>query len=142
MTQIKSLDRASDNWKRKSSASTPEYEFGVQNPKKDWAKATAEAEANYKTAVIKAANEGAFGKGVKKAGTAKWQENTLAKGVNRWADGINQSGQAYEQGFQPYRETILATNLPARFPKGDPRNIERVRIMADALHKKKLSLRG
>ncbi len=142
MPEVKSLTRISDKWKRQSQAATPEYEFGVKNPKKDWAEETAKAEDNYKKGVIAAANAGSFGKGVKKAGTSKWQENTLKKGVNRWADGINQSASNYEEGFKPYRETIINTTLPPRGPKGDPKNIERVRVMAKALHDKKQSLRG
>lgn len=142
MPEIKSLDRMSQKWRRQSAAATPEYQFGVENPKKDWATETAKAEENYKAGVIKAANAGSFGKGVKKAGTSKWQENTLKKGVTRWADGINQSASAYEEGFAPYREVIKATNLPPRYPKGDPRNIARVAKMAEVLHAKKQSLRG
>lgn len=142
MPEVKSLSRISEKWKRQSQAAVPEYEFGVQNPKKDWAEETAKAEENYKRGVIAAANAGSFGKGVRKAGTSKWQQNTLNKGVGRWSEGINVSGANYEEGFKPFRETIQATSLPPRGPKGDPKNIERVRVMAKALHDKKLSLRG
>lgn len=140
MPQVKSLDRISDKWSNASSAAIGEYEFGVKNPKVDWAKATADAEAIYKAGVIKAANEGRFAQGVRKAGTSKWQENTLSKGVARWADGISKSKSAYEKGFAPYRETIINTVLSPRGPKGDPNNIKRVAEMAQALHKKKLEL--
>jgi len=142
MPEVKSLDRISNKWSNASNASTGEYEFGVKNPKKDWATETANAENNYKAGVQKAANEGRFGKGVKKAGTAKWQENTLNKGVNRWADGISKSKSNYEKGFAPYRETIINTTLSPRGPKGDPNNIKRVAEMAQALHKKKQDLRN
>ena len=142
MPEVKSLDRISNKWSNASAAATGEYEFGVQNPKVDWAQATAEAENNYKQGVIKAANEGRFGKGVRKAGTSKWQENTLSKGVGRWADGISKSKSNYERGFAPFRETIINTKLSPRGPKGDPNNIKRVAEMASALHKKKLELKG
>lgn len=142
MPQVKSLDRISNKWSNASAAAVGEYEYGVKNPKSDWAKATSDAENNYKAAVQKAANEGRFGKGVRKAGTQKWQENTLSKGINRWSEGISKSKSAYEKGFAPYRETIINTKLSPRGPKGDPNNIKRVAEMAQALHKRKLELKS
>jgi len=81
---------------------------------------------------------GAFGKGVKTAGTSKWQRNALEKGCARWANGIMLAEDAYIQGFTPYAQVISNTKLPPRGPKGDPKNIERVRVMADALHAEKV----
>ena len=39
--------------------------------------------------------------------------------------------------MQPYLETIAATQLPPRFAKGDPRNVQRVAAIAAALRKRK-----
>lgn len=142
MPPVKSLNRSSEKWARQSMAATPEYIAGVTDPKADWAKNTAAAEANYKAGVQAAMNRGAFGKGVNRAGTQKWQENTLKKGAPRWADGIAIARPAYEEGFAPYRTVIENTKLPERGPVGDPRNIQRVAVMALALHKKKLELQG
>lgn len=103
---------------------------------------TQAAESNYEQGVQKGIQGKRFGKGVAKAGTAKWQQNTLAKGPSRWAEGIGMSTQAYEDGFAPFRRVIEVTTLPPRGPKGDPRNIQRVQVMADALHKEKLKQAG
>ena len=43
------------------------------------------------------------------------------------------------KGFQPYADTIRSTTLPPRFPKGDPRNLERTKAIATALFNKKQS---
>ena len=116
-----------------------EYAAGVAAPKKDWEAETKAAEANYKTAVTKAAAEGRFGRGVAKAGTAHWQERTMKYGPGRFAEGVRDAGPAYAEGFGPYRDTIAGLTLPPRGPTGDPRNIDRVRMIAEALHKKKLA---
>lgn len=142
MAAIKPLDRTMDKWIRQSQASQPEYEAGVNNPKSDWATQTAAAEKNYAQGVQAAIGRGAFGKGVKKAGTDKWKLNTIQKGSPRWAQGISLSGNAYIDGFSPYHSLISGLTLPPRGPKGDPKNIERVRVVADALHKKKLELQS
>lgn len=140
MPAIKPLDRISAKWSRVSNLSQESYREGVQNPTKDWALATAAAEDNYNKGVQAAIAAKRFGKGVRKAGTSKWQDNAIAKGPDRWGQGIRLSENAYQEGFAPFRETILNTKLPDRGPKGDPKNIERVRIMAEALHAKKISL--
>ena len=43
------------------------------------------------------------------------------------------SGPDYQAGVQPYLDTIAATTLPPRFTKGDPRNLDRVKIISQAL---------
>jgi hypothetical protein len=142
MPPVKSLKQSSEKWARQSATATPEYKFGIENPRTDWAKATMDAENNYKAGVTKAANEGRFGKGVAKAGTSKWRENALSKGVSRWSQGISLSEDNYQRGFAPFRETLVNLQLSPRGPKGDPANINRVAEVAQALHKKKLELKS
>lgn len=142
MPQVKSIDRISAKWARVAAVSQGEYEDGVRNPRVDWADATKAAEASFERGLQQAIQRKSFGKGVAKAGTAKWREQTLLKGPNRWAEGINISQQAYEEGFAPYREIIIRTALPSRGPKGDPKNIQRVQVLAEALHAEKLKQQG
>lgn len=137
MPPVKSLDRISEKWKRQSSAAQTEYTQGIENPRRDWAQATAQAESSYEKGVQNSIQEKRFSKGVKNAGTAKWQENALKKGPTRWAEGISLSTDAYQAGFAPYRTIIENLNLPARGPKGDPANIQRVAKLAEALHAEK-----
>ncbi len=139
MAKIKSISDISEKWGRVTPQRTDDYQKGIENPKEDWASATAGAEANYKAAVTKAANEGRFGKGVKAAGTQKWQNKTLSKGVTRWGPGVQDAQGDYEKGFAPFRDVIERTDIGPRYPKGDPRNIDRVAKLAKALHAKKVS---
>jgi hypothetical protein len=136
---VKSMDRIREKWVRSTQANQAEYRAGVESPKKDWAAATAAAEDNYKAGVQAAISAGRFGKGVRKAGTAKWQEKTLAKGPDRWAQGVSLGAPDFEAGYAPYRTVLETLTLPPRGPKGDPRNILRVAKVAEALHAKKLS---
>jgi len=140
--EVKDLNRISLKWTRQSAAAQPEYEFGVENPKRSWSAATLAAEPAYQAGVQKAIADKRFGKGVKKAGDAKWQKNTLEKGPARWTQGIQLSEDAYQKGFQPYRDTLKSLTLPPRGAKGDPANIQRVALVAKALHDKKLSLKN
>ena len=142
MPPVKPLSRISDKWARVASVSQPEYVAGVENPRTDWAKATADAEGNYEKGVQQGIARKAFGKGVAAAGTAKWKARTIAVGPNRWAEGINASKAEYERGFAPFRTVIENTTLPPRGPKGDPNNIQRVAVLAKALHDAKMARGG
>jgi len=137
MANIKDMSKIREKWTRVTPQRPEDYAIGVQDPKRDWASATKEAEKRYSEGVQKSIQRGAFGKGVSAAGTQKWQQRSLSVGPNRFAEGVAASGDAYEQGFSPYAQTIASTSLPPRFPKGDPRNLERVKAIAVALRNKK-----
>lgn len=135
---VKPMDRIKKKWVTSTQANQAEFEEGVKNPRKDWAQQTAKAEGNYKAGVQAAIAQGRFGKGVTKAGTSKWQEKTLSKGPARWAQGVALSADDYERGFAPYRQVLENLTLPERGAKGDPKNIQRVAVVAKALHDKKV----
>lgn len=142
MANIKTLDRISNKWKRVASGAGAEYEDGVRNPKADWAVETRKAEAAYEAGVRAAIARKGFGKGVGRAGTEKWQANAIAKGPSRFSEGVALSTDEYASGFAPYREVIARTMLPDRKAKGDPANIQRVAILAKALHDEKIKRGG
>jgi len=138
MAEIKSIKAITDKWTRVTPARTEDYKLGIQNPKRDWESETAAAEGNWKAGVDAAQAKGLFGKGVKKAGTKKWQDKALAKGPGRFAEGVYMGGPDYEKGFAPYRDAIERTDLGPRFPRRDPRNLARVKAIVDALIAEKI----
>jgi hypothetical protein len=142
MPVIKDLSKISAKWTRVTAGATQEYTEGIQNPRTDWATATAKAEASYEKGIQASIARKSFGKGVKAAGSTKWAEGAITKGPMRYSQGVGLATALYEKGFAPFRETIANTTLPARGPKGDPANIQRVAVMAKALHDKKLSQLG
>jgi hypothetical protein len=142
MPPVKSLDRISRIWASRVAAAGKEYEAGIDSPRRSWAEATKEATENYHSAIQQAISEGRFAKGVTKAGDERWRARAKSVGPRRWQEGVNGSLGRYEDGFAPYRKVIEDTVLPPRYPKGDPRNIDRVAIIADNLHKAKLQKGG
>lgn len=117
-------------------ARAPRFEDGVRNPGEDWEKNTSEAEGNYEEGVRAAISRKAFGKGVKKCGTSKQQEKTI-KRIHRWGEGISDSEDEMAAAMGPVVAVITATTLPKKYPKGDPRNYERVKAVGTALRKAK-----
>ncbi|KKM24227.1 hypothetical protein LCGC14_1607170 [marine sediment metagenome] len=138
MAEIKSMSSIREKWARVTPGRTEDYRLGVQNPKRDWEEETLAAKDNYKLGVDAAHQKDLFSKGVRKAGTGKWKERALKKGPGRFAEGVMIAAPDYEKGFAPYREAIAAVDLGPKFPKRDPRNLDRVRRIVDALVEKKL----
>lgn len=133
MAEIKSLSVIRDKWTRVTPGRTEDYKLGIQNPRRDWAQETSAAADNWKAGIDAAATKGLFASGVEKAGTKKWQDKAMKKGPSRFAEGVYIAGPDFEKGFAPYREAIARVDLGPKFPRRDPRNLERVRKVVDAL---------
>lgn len=117
-----------------------QYADGVSNPQRDWEAETVAAEASFETGIRNAITNKSFGKGVKRAGTQKWQQAAQTKGVDRFGPGVAAAEDAYREGFAPFRDVIAGLTLPPRREKGNPANLNRVKVVSEALHAKKLSL--
>ena len=138
MAEIKSMASIKEKWARVTPQRTQDYQIGVQNPKRDWAEETAAAKGNWKAGVDAAAVKNMFEKGVLKAGSSKWKKGALEKGPGRFAEGVMIAAPDYEKGFAPYREAIDRADIGPRFSRRDPRNLNRVKAIVDALVAEKM----
>ena len=138
MAEIKALSSIRDKWTRVTPGRTEDYKLGIQNPKRDWEKETLEGKDNWKSGVDAAAAKDLFAKGVVKAGSGKWRDHSLKKGPGRFAEGVFIAGPDYESGFKPYHDAISRVDLGPKFPKRDPRNLNRVKAVVDALIEEKV----
>ncbi len=139
MPVTKSVGQSSDKWVRRAAQAAQDYKQGVQNPRTSWQEATLEGEANYESGVQEAIGRGAFGKGVSAAGNAKWQSKAASKGADRFGPGVQAGKSDYERGFAPFQSVLSGLSLPPRGAKGDPRNLDRVRAVAEALRAAKVT---
>lgn len=139
MAEIKSLSDIRDKWTRVTPGRTEDYKLGIANPRRDWEEETLAGKDNWKMGVDQAAAKDLFAKGVSKSGTKKWRDHALQKGPGRFAEGVYIAGPDYESGFKPYHEAIARVDLGPRFPKRDPRNLDRVKRIVDALVAEKVS---
>lgn len=126
-------------WVRRASSASGEYKDGIEKSTVSWEASTLAAEANHKAGTEAALRDGRFAKGVRKSGNAYWKQRATTLGPSRFAEGVTAGEQNYTEGVAPYLAVIEQTTLPARGPKGDPRNYERVKAMGTALRAKKLA---
>ena len=133
MSAVKNIAKIAEKWARVTPQRSADYEAGVKDPIRDWATNTTAANEAYKAGVTAAIGKDLFKKGVAKAGTEKWKRKAVEVGPARFAQGVQVAQPDYEKGFAPFRDVIEKTVLPPRFAKGDPRNVDRVRVIAAAL---------
>lgn len=133
MAFIRSMAEIAKKWASVTPMRSADYEAGVRNPRRDWAQAASAAEDSWKTGVTSAASKNLFSKGVSAAGTARWSAGAINKGTARWGPGVTVAEADYNSGFAPYRDAIERTTLPPRFARRDPRNLQRVKAIVDAM---------
>jgi len=138
MPAIRPIGSVASKWAQRAGTAGPQYADGVKAPKYDWATNASAGQANWEAGTQAAAVAKSFGKGVAKAGTAKWQSKAVSKGTQRYGPGVADAQPDYQSGFEPYANVISSTTLPPKFAKGDPRNVQRVQVMAAALRKAKM----
>lgn len=131
---VPSIGTVGERWARRAQAASPDYQTGVQSTQKDWQAASSAAENAYKAGVTAAANAGRFGKGVQKAGTAKWRKRAVEVGPARYATGVQVAQPEFSSGFAPYLEAISRVDIPARGPRGSAGNYQRVQPIGQALN--------
>lgn len=135
--KVKSADEIAAKWSRVSATRAEDYKTGVADPGVEWAKNAAASQDSYAAGVQDAIGRNAFEKGITKAGDEKWKRKTTEVGTARWSPGIAAAKGDMAAAVAPFREVIAGLTLPPRAPRGDPRNLERVAMVAAALAKKR-----
>lgn len=137
MPPIKDTTAIAEKWARVTPTRDADYRAGVADPTINWQAATAASASSYAEGVTAAVTAGRFARGVAAAGNDKWRRKATEVGTGRWGPGVRAAQADFQEGFAPFAEVIKATNLPPRAPAGDPRNLERVAVMARALAERK-----
>lgn len=133
MAFIRSIEHIARKFATVTPGRTEDYRIGVENPRRDWAQATGAAESAYEAGVTQAIAKKRFGKGVKLAGSEAWQRGAVEKGTARWGPGVTMAQDKYARNFAPYRDAIERVTLPPRYARRDPRNLDRVKAIVNAL---------
>lgn len=136
--RVRSAGDAAAKFANRGAAAQGDYKNGLVGSGQAWQGNTAAAGDNYAAGVQQAITRGAFTKGVNKSGGAYFEQRATTIGANRYADGVRNGQQNYQDGVQPYLDTLSKVNLTPRGPKGDPRNMQRATEVAQALRAAKV----
>jgi hypothetical protein len=136
--KVKSVADSATKFVNRASAAGGDYKAGVQGAGQTWVDHTSAATDTYSAGVQAAIGRGAYGKGVMKAGPAKYQTNAAGKGANHYPEGIRGGAAAYQQNAAPYFDALSGIVYPPRRPRGDPANQARSIIVQTTLHTKRV----
>lgn len=130
---VRSIKAIGEKFARVVAQRSGDYESGIANPRRDQATAAAAAEPAYEAGVQAAIAAKKFGKGVRKAGSAKWAKGAKEKGVARWPAGVAAAQPDFEKGFGPFHDALEKTELPPRRARRDPANLMRVAKVVETM---------
>lgn len=130
---IKPLATIVTKYVQRASAAGQAYTDGVSNPRQPYAAATIASAQSWATGVQQAVTDGRFAKGVAASGDAYWQSQSKTIGAQRYPGGITAGQNNYSTGIAPVLQVLANLTLPARMPKGDPANLQRVSVVDVAL---------
>jgi len=136
--EVKDAATSAAKFTQRGQAAASDYAAGVRGAGQKWQQQTAASEENYEAGVTAAMGRHAFSRGVQAAGGGKFEQKASTTGARRFPEGIREAGPAFQEGVQPYLQTIAAITLPPRRPKGDPANFQRVQVVGEALRRKKV----
>jgi len=111
------------------------YRDGV-NASSGWQAKAAAAEGIWAARVQEAAAEQRRARAIQKVSDADWKNAALNIGASRIGPGMTANSTKYEQKMSGVLNTIAGVTLPPRTADVNS-NIERVRVIANALHDKK-----
>lgn len=135
---IPSMSDITRAWTAGAGAGATRYREGVSRSGVDWEGPTKNAEQAWQQGVQEAAAAGRFGTGVDAAGNEKWRRRSIELGSARFASGIAAAASDYSSGFAPFRDVIAGLTLPPRGPRGSAGNLQRVAIITEALHQRRI----
>jgi hypothetical protein len=138
MVNFRDLAKSAAKFTASGQAAQPAYVANAAAAGQTWQDHTIASEPNYVTGVQQAAARGAFGKGVSKAGAAKYVKQINAVGGPRFSDGISKAGPAWQTNFGAIATQVANTTLPPRGIRGSQANKDRARAMGEAFRAAKV----
>jgi hypothetical protein len=136
---VKDISAIAKKFVARAGVAAGDYSAGVQGTQKDQAALAIAAKDSWAAGVQAAVANGSFVRGLTKSGTAKWKANSAGIGAQRYAPGVANAQTAYANGFAPYLQVLSGLTLSQRYPRGDPRNTQRVIDVNTALNKARVS---
>lgn len=131
--QVKDASASAVKFARNAQAAGGDYKTGVEGAGDRWAAGAAASKENWAAGVQAAVGRDAFGKGIAKAGSAKYTKNAATVGPQRYQQGVANAQNEWQAKTAPYLDRMKNITLPPRAPKGSPSNFNRSQVLGMAL---------
>ena len=135
---VKSASESAQKWRDRASGASSEYASGAAEAAEEWERNAVAAAPNFRAAIQQGNIEQRYESGVRRAGASKYRRKIMEVGASRYGSGIAAAESDYAEGVEPYLATIANLTLPPRQPRGSSANLERVAVIAQALHRRRV----
>ena len=135
----KSLTEAQANWTQVTPTRTEAYAANAIARVGKWLAKTIAAIPNQQMAAVGAGVASRIQRNVSGRGQQRFPAKINTVGKQRFGPGVQAAGSDYSAGFGPYLQIIQGVSLPAKGPRGDPRNYALVQAVGDPLHRARLA---
>ena len=139
---VKPLDASAEKYRQNAANASTLYATNAGGAGDRWSAATLAAKQTFNQAIKAAGIEDRWHRGVSRAGAGKYATKIAEVGQSRYSEGVQNAGEDWQTGFEPFASTLAGLTLPQRRPRGDAGNYGRVEAVGKALNAKRLALLG
>lgn len=140
--QVRSSADSAKKFVARAAAASEDYKSGVAGAGQKWQAGAEAAESAWSEGTQQAINEGRFRRGVNKAGSAKYQDNAVKLGPERFRQGVQNAQTSYERGVQPFVAAMQSATLSPRGARTSGANLRRVQEQNDLMRKTRREVLG
>lgn len=140
--RVRSAAESAAKFKTRAAAASQDYANGVRGAGGRWAAGAEASEEAWATGTQEAIAQRRFGKGVRKAGAAKYEQNATTLGPQRFSQGVANAEGAYSAGVAPFIAAMSSATLPVKGSRGSAGNMARVQAQSDLMRKTRMERLG
>jgi len=134
MVNVKDLNSSADKLERRGQQAQQDFTAGVESTTdSEQQEATLNSTDAWEQGIQDALNNGSFEDGVRNT-SKSWQAQTLENGARRFAEGVGNAGDTWQDAFEPFANELESLSLQPRGARGSTANFERSRAVGEALH--------
>jgi len=137
---VKSAAEIAEKWAAETPGRAPYYAAEAPAAAQTWEDNTVAAGGTYKAGISVAGIQDRFVGGVRRAGAAKFARKVKDVGVERYSTGVAAAKADMAKGIADYVAVLEGLEIPDRGPRGSAANYGIVKVVGDALHKKRLAV--
>jgi hypothetical protein len=137
---VKDLAKSADKFKKNAAGAAGLYVEGAVANSAKWKSNVEASEDAYNGGLQASLARGAWKKGIAKVGADYYAQRVQKLGNQRYATGVTEGGGNWQEGFNPYAETLKSMQQSAKGFKGSPANATRSTEVQVALRRRKEEL--
>lgn len=123
--QVRPIQDSQEKFKSRAAGAREDYKRGVQGAGQRWLDGAANSTEAWRAGTQEAIAQDRFSKGVRAAGSAKYQERAATLGPERFATGVAAGAPEWGKNFAPFQQALAAHTLPTRGMRGSDSNAQR-----------------